>query len=282
MELFFNELSLQPQCLDDFEARAKIITFLEAMKAIHEYDFNILRTHDGFYADNLGNGYTFLDFLNDPLIKRDLKTLFQSIVRNPFIVDDDTYEAEAYVLNSFSTTNIFNQMVAPEGIAIAYIFESPTFSLSGHPKWESNTIPLTITNSQGQIFTEDIVNICNIQSINSQTFTNWLACLTEDIQLNSEENIQNVFPPIRFQFDRRAISDIISWYYDDRRYLARIRDLINDIPNNPFVGGKGLTETLANSGGKASKRIVKRDRIIYTYEQQVIIIHQCRGHYDDN
>lgn len=63
--------------------------------------------------------------------------------------------------------------------------------------------------------------------------------------------------------------------------MVRIKELLADIENNPFVGGKGKTEILSNTSGKASKRIIKKDRIIYTFTQEKIIIHQCRGHYND-
>ena len=82
--------------------------------------------------------------------------------------------------------------------------------------------------------------------------------------------------------EQRAIDDLISWYYDDKRFIIRIKELINDIVNYPFKGGKGHTEPLGGTGGKASKRIIKKDRVVYTYTKEKVIIHQCRGHYDDN
>jgi toxin YoeB len=63
--------------------------------------------------------------------------------------------------------------------------------------------------------------------------------------------------------------------------LVRIKELIEDIWVHPFTGGKGKTEPLGGTGGKASKRIIKKDRIVYTYSKNKIVIHQCRGHYDD-
>lgn len=57
MEIYFNELSILPQCVNDDDARQKVYTLLETMKALRQHDFNVLRTHDDFYAEDLGNGF---------------------------------------------------------------------------------------------------------------------------------------------------------------------------------------------------------------------------------
>ncbi len=117
--------------------------------------------------------------------------------------------------------------------------------------------------------------------------TNWLSvkatllALYDGIQLNCEANIALVFSPDKFEFDTRAVNELLSWYHDDKRFIIRVKELIMDIVNNPFKGGKGHTEPLGSTGGRASKRIIKKDRIVYTYTKEKITIHQCRGHYDD-
>lgn len=129
------------------------------------------------------------------------------------------------------------------------------------------------------------VNILNLYSsgcVNQTAFKNWLNYLNPVIQLNSVVNIYQVFPAEKYQFDNEAIQDIISWFYDDKRYLNRVKELLEDISENPLNGGKGKKERLRGTNGKYSTRITKKDRIIYTYTINKIIIHQCRGHYDDN
>lgn len=168
----------------------------------------------------------------------------------------------------------------PEGIASAFVFNSPTISISSHPHWRNNILLLNVThNDDAQ--TVEILNLHSSECINQIAFQNWLAYLNPPIELNSEENIYKVFPAAKFQFEIKAIQDIISWFYDDKRYLTRVKELIEDIPQNPFKGGKGKTEPLGGTGGMASKRIQKKDRIIYTFTEGKIIIHQCRGHYND-
>jgi len=282
MEIYFNELSLMPQSNDNSKARNKVLNLLETMKELKSFDFNIIRTHNNFYNEELCDVYTFSNFINDPLVKTDIKLLLLSIAKNPFIVDEDSYEAETFILDSFMTTDHLDVSVKPEGLAVAYIYNSPTISLIGHQKWENESLLLNITsNSNNQNTTKSIVNLSTIPIINNVSFISWINSITDDIQFNSKRNIVSFFTPNLFEFESQAIEDIISWYYNDKRFILRIKELINDINENPFSGGKGHTELLLHGDGKASKRIIKKDRIVYTYTRDKIIIHQCRGHYDD-
>lgn len=282
MEIFFNELSILPQCIDDQSARQKIITLLETMKLLKKHNFNKIRTHENFYAEDLGNGYTFSRFITDPHVSSEIKLLLLSIIENPYIPSDESYEAEVFINHSFETTDHLGNVVLPEGLAVAYVNSLPTLSLTGCPVWEKPTLSLKITDSVSQISVkENIINLSNSRSLGSNEFSEWIKSITVEIELNSQVNIEKLFPPPRYQFENKAISDILSWFYDDKRYLVRIKELLEDIVEHPFVGGKGKTELLSE-GGKVSKRIVRKDRIVYSITKEKITIHQCKGHYNSN
>lgn len=282
MEIYFNELSILPKCSNKAESREKIITLLETMKALKEYDFNILRTHNTFFAEELCNDYSFSSFIIDPEVKDSLKLLLRSIVKNPFIADEGSQEAEVFILNKFETVDHIGSIVSPEGIAISYIFEVPTISISGFPLWDNISISLEVTDVVSTVSSNEvIINFSTPNSLSNQTFLDWIKSITEEIKLNSYDNIIKIFPVDKYKFEQRAIDDILHWYYDDKRFIVKIIKLINDIENAPFVGGFGLTESLGGTGGRASKRIVRKDRVVYTYTQEKITIHQCRGHYND-
>ncbi len=283
MEIFYNELSSHPLAANQEEAKARIIILLETMKSLREYDINIMRTHDGFYAELLSEGYSFSNFFGDPSVSMDLKILLRTIVANPFIEDTDSYEAELFVSNTFKTQNHNNENVSPEGLASGFVFHSPVISIDSHAFWRRSHLSLSVTSNDtpGLIDHHDILNLYSSNCRNSPAFKGWISYLNPPVELNSEENIYKVFSATQYQFEAKAINDILSWFYDDKRYLIKLKELLEDIPNNPFVGGRGKTETLGSTGGKASKRIVKKDRIIYTYTKDKIIIHHCRGHYDD-
>jgi Txe/YoeB family toxin of toxin-antitoxin system len=282
MEIYFNELSIQPNTQTVEASKEKVMELLSVMKQLRQYDINILRTFEGFYAEDLGSNYSFSSFLNDDTVKRDLKILVQSIIRNPCIPEVDSYEAEMFVNTKYDTLNHLTQYVAPEGIAISYINNVPVLSLIDFPYWQNSTLQLRIHNTNTNAPNlEDVLNISSLASLQSNEFVEWIKSITEIVGLNSYENILKIFPSEKYEFDAKAIEDIISWFYDDKRFLVRVKELIEDININPFTGGKGKTETLSGTGGRASKRIVKKDRIVYTYTSDKIHIHQCRGHYND-
>lgn len=283
MEVFYNELSSRPLADNNDEAKSRVLGLLNTMKSLRHFDINIMRTHNGFYAEQISDDYTFGSFFGDTSVSMDLKLLLRTIVANPFIEDDDSYEAEQFVTNAFTTKNHENQDVNPEGLASAFVFNSPSFSLSSHPHWRTNILHLSITNADVPKTTTqvEILNLYSTVCVNQPAFQSWLSYLNPPIELNSEKNIYKVFSPEQFQFESKAIQDITSWFYDDKRFLIRVKELLEDIPQNPFKGGKGKTEPLSGTGGRASKRIIKKDRVVYTYTEGKIIIHQCRGHYDD-
>ena len=282
MELYLNECSISAKAIQTSDAKARIVTFLKTAKALRPHGFNVVRVHVEFFAEDLGDAYTPSDFLNDQTISRDLKILLQSIVKTPFVPNADSYEAEAFILNQFETLDEMGAVIRPEGLAVAYVHESQSISFSGTPHWEQESLEVTMTNPQGEQFPKSILNHVFETCTANAAFLAWVKSLRTEIPLNSLSNIQLEFPITRFEFEQKAVDDLISWYYDDIRYQMRIKKLIADIVAHPFTGGMGHTEVLAGQGGRASKRIVGTDRLMYTYTDEKIIIHQCKGHYEDN
>lgn len=266
MEIYFNELSLSPKASTKDESKDKIIQLLYLMKALREYDITVLRAYDGFYSEDLGAGYNLSYFINDSSVTLELRTLLMTIVRNPTIDNIESNEAEIFINTKYETLNHKGEYVLPEGLAVSNINNVPVLSLINHPFWIQESLSLKIyeNNEEYTFCEESVVNVSNTDSVASGSFLDWIKSVTVDLQLNSKENILKEFPPEKYELDNQAIDDILFWYYNDRRFLVRIKELIEDIPHNPFTGGKGKTETLAGSRGRASKRIVKKDRIVYT------------------
>jgi Txe/YoeB family toxin of toxin-antitoxin system len=282
MELFFNELSVHTSTEFVATAKDRVVNLLKTARALKAQGFNHIRTHDNFFAEDLGGGYTASHFLTDPTNDLTLRTLLQSIIKNPFIPANDTYEAEAFILNRFEIMDTDGAILQPEGLASAYIYESHSISFSGHPHWERLIIPIQITPAQQPPLSTEIINHAHESSVTEPIFIDWLKSFKQDIPLNTVENIYKVFPAHQFYFEEKAINDLIEWYYDDIRFQIRIKKLIENIAAYPFTGGLGHTEVLTSSGGRASKRIIGKDRLVYTFTQEKITIHQCKGHYDDH
>ncbi len=70
------------------------------------------------------------------------------------------------------------------------------------------------------------------------------------------------------------------WYINnDRANLRRVNQLIKDIQRSPFEG-IGKPEPLKfNLSGFWSRRITGEHRIVYTVEDEIVKIIQCRFHY---
>lgn len=75
-------------------------------------------------------------------------------------------------------------------------------------------------------------------------------------------------------------ADYLHWQENDRKVLARVNELIRDTLRTPF-SGIGKPESLkGNLRGWWSRRITQEHRMVYRVEAQVLVIMQCRFHFD--
>ncbi len=75
-------------------------------------------------------------------------------------------------------------------------------------------------------------------------------------------------------------SDYLYWQTEDRKTLKRINQLLQDILRNGLEGGVGKPEPLRHK--KAwSRRIDGKNRLVYTIEDDCLVILSCREHYED-
>ncbi|GHV37153.1 Txe/YoeB family addiction module toxin [Spirochaetia bacterium] len=82
-------------------------------------------------------------------------------------------------------------------------------------------------------------------------------------------------------FSESGWEDYLYWQEQNKKILQKINRLLKDIDRNP-LGGIGKPEPLkGNYSGYWSRRIDEANRLIYRISQDIIEIHQCKGHYDD-
>ncbi|MEN5195762.1 Txe/YoeB family addiction module toxin [Sphingobacterium faecium] len=281
MEIFFNELSIKPLSSNKEESKEKINSLLIMMKALREFNITVLRADENFWITDLGDEFTLSHFLNDPSISFEIKVLLQSIIVYPFIRDEADEEVDSYINNSFKTKDHEGNIKTCEGIAAGYLFNSPTLSLSSHCHWSQDELVLEIDYDQGETLYTNVLNLSIINYLDNSIFTKQLELLKSIPRFRDAESIYKVYSKDEFLFEDRAVQDIVSWVRDDIRYIIKIMSLIEDIKSNPLKGGLGKTEILKHDlKGKCSKRIVKKDRLIYTYTKELITIHKCREHYN--
>ncbi|WP_444819212.1 Txe/YoeB family addiction module toxin [Treponema denticola] len=82
-------------------------------------------------------------------------------------------------------------------------------------------------------------------------------------------------------WDEDAWIDYVYWQTEDKKTLKRINMLIKDIERNSH-NGLGNPEPLkGNLSGFWSRRIDKKNRLVYRIVDNVIQIIQCRTHYGE-
>ncbi|EFR42603.1 Txe/YoeB family addiction module toxin [Dialister micraerophilus] len=82
------------------------------------------------------------------------------------------------------------------------------------------------------------------------------------------------------QWDIDAWKNYLFWQKEDKSILKRINQLIKEILRHPF-SGTGKPEPLkGNLKGLWSRRINHEHRLVYIVEETVIIIVDCKGHYN--
>lgn len=80
-------------------------------------------------------------------------------------------------------------------------------------------------------------------------------------------------------FEQKAFNDFNNWALSDRKIYKKIVELIKNIDSTPF-SGIGKPEPLKhNYSGYWSRRINDEHRLVYTSNEEEIIIISCKYHY---
>ncbi len=80
-------------------------------------------------------------------------------------------------------------------------------------------------------------------------------------------------------FDNQAWEDYLYFKEKDKKISKKIDTLLKDCLRNPF-DGLGKPEHLkGNLQGYYSRRITDEHRLVYRFEDNVLIIVSCRFHY---
>lgn len=80
-------------------------------------------------------------------------------------------------------------------------------------------------------------------------------------------------------FSEQAWEDYLYWQKTDKKILKRINTLIREITRNPFEG-IGKPEPLKHAlSGYWSRRINDEHRMVYSVQEDSLLIAQLRYHY---
>ena len=81
-------------------------------------------------------------------------------------------------------------------------------------------------------------------------------------------------------FSRKALAQFKEWVHEDIKTVDKIYGLIEDILRNGPAKGIGKPERLKHENGW-SRRIDDTNRLVYSIENDNLIIRRCKGHYGD-
>ena len=85
----------------------------------------------------------------------------------------------------------------------------------------------------------------------------------------------------KLTFSDNGWEDYLDWQSQDLKMLKRINKLLKEVQRTPFKGS-GKPEPLKKAEPNTwSRRINKKDRLVYVVTDDGIFIEQCKGHYDD-
>jgi toxin YoeB len=86
---------------------------------------------------------------------------------------------------------------------------------------------------------------------------------------------------VEVKFSLQALNDLAQWKKSgNKKAQQKIADLTSSILTTPF-DGIGKPEPLKHKmAGLWSRRITKGDRYIYEVQEQLIIVHSLKGHYE--
>lgn len=84
---------------------------------------------------------------------------------------------------------------------------------------------------------------------------------------------------MRMRFHNRFLQDYAQWKVSRKSVLIKIDTIIENIKINP-MSGIGKPEKLKYSENIWSRRITKKDRLVYEICDDKILLLSCRGHYD--
>ncbi len=81
-------------------------------------------------------------------------------------------------------------------------------------------------------------------------------------------------------FEENGFADYIYWQKNDLKIVDKINSLLKSISRDGAMKGEGKPEKLKNRQGVYSRRIDLKNRLVYKYSNETVVIVACKGHYE--
>lgn len=287
MEMSFNELSLTPHAADVAEARQRMAQLLQACKEGKEkLGLSRLRLQDAdAFGLEISPGYSFNKWISDGEVSPIYKTLFLGIKRFPYFEEMGEKAEAAYIQSKF----LLNEPEHPsheseaQGLADAYLRSGLAVSFDSHEVWRKCAISLTIQKDEPEEseFTASVHHTCS-----EACFTEaWIEGYKKAHRppLNTSEDVDIWFPEAEgYRLSDEAKEDLIHWFHQNQMdKLEKIKGFFREIWTDPFRGTGQVEPLSENLSGWWSRRINQEHRLVYRYENGLLFVCSCQGHYEN-
>ncbi|MEQ8188764.1 MAG: hypothetical protein ABRQ39_12400 [Candidatus Eremiobacterota bacterium] len=194
-----------------------------------KYDFTRMRVNSNFRDSYLSENYKITDWLNDPSVRKDYKTLLLGLKRYPFIAEEDEnieniYLKNCYYLNAPDINEL--HMQETEGLAVAFLYDTISISFRTNEIWNK-----TIINLIEKIDNEEIIvsvkHISNSEHI--EAHKEWIQSNKSLTLLKSEVLPEHKSVNIRDDHGK----DILIKFVNKLIKSPYVIKVINSIPFNP-------------------------------------------------
>lgn len=171
MDFIFNELSFRNNASDIHSAKSGMVNLLQVCKKSRELGMMRLAIRPDYFEQYLHNEYRISDWLNDHTVSKVLKDLLFSIVRQPYIDNNDN-EIEERFISSYAFL-IEDDSLAVEGLAIAYLYQTLAVSLQFSNDWDVHEISLKFSEVG---YDNQIVKVNHASQVNHvELHKDWIA-----------------------------------------------------------------------------------------------------------
>jgi toxin YoeB len=77
----------------------------------------------------------------------------------------------------------------------------------------------------------------------------------------------------------KAWEDYLYWVEKDKKILKKINEILKDIDKTPYQGIAKPEKLMYGLSGYWSRRITKEHRLVYSVDEENIVVLSCRLHY---
>ena len=85
----------------------------------------------------------------------------------------------------------------------------------------------------------------------------------------------------KITFTEKGWEEYQYWLGENRKVLQKIAQLLKSIERDGPLNGEGQPERLLYAEDEYSRRIDKKNRLVYRVDGDQIIVEACLGHYED-